>query len=982
MFSPIDDNEDIKNQFNRLVLENVALRKEIKALKNSLTKFNLDNKDKDQDLKKIHQSEERLRLQSEVLAYLTTHKAIGTGDIDKAVKVLSEAASKTIKVDRVGIWLLSEDNTKLECIDLFEYSKQKHSRGLILYAENYPNYFKTLKREAIVSASNAIKDKSTSEFAEEYLIPNGISSMLDAILFDEKGIAGVVCFEHVGKPRKWTTDEEYFANIIAALFMSCRAIAERIATEDYLMQQKDEYEAQNEEYQQINEELKQTLDDLYKSNEKLEQSKQQINTILDIVDEMVWSQDYNSAVPNYISPAVKNIMGREASEFINNPKLWKEIIHPDDISFVLEALSNFQPQRHILLEYRVVHPDGNVKWVHDSTKITYDKNNKPVRLDGVVTDITARKIAEEEIKNKSNKLNTILKTMPDLLFVINKDGYYQEVFSNDPAVLMIPQEEVIGVNAVDVFGEKEGKRHIKAFRKCLKTKALQVIEYQIEEKHKTLYFEARLSPLDRENVLAIVRDITERKDYELQLSYERDILQQLMDNIPDLIFFKDSKGRYTRINEMAAKLLGVKDIKEAYGKTDYDFFDKAYAKEIFEEDKKLFKHGTPVIGKIENVAEGEKLKWILTTKVPIRNNEGKIVGLVGVSRNITELKEVQDKLKLSEEQYRLVTESAFDGIYLRNDKYFEYVNERFCKMTGYSKEELCSEDFDLSRFSFYETIHKQEESGKSKQNNAYNNLSRTYEGTITCKSGEQLKVEFSITYIKRGKRKFVLGIMRDVTERKKNEELIREIAITKKSAEFKQNFLANMSHEIRTPLTGILGMIEMIGRTELNSEQKNYLSVLKHSTDNLKEIINQVLDFSKIEAGKVSLRQKAFEFKVLINNAHGLFANLCNKDIVFESFIDPEIPEYIKADQNRISQVINNLVSNAIKFTEKGDITINANLVERKSNNQIIIKIEISDTGIGIKPEKQKHLFIPFSQIEEQDTRDYDGTGLGLSICK
>ncbi|MFO8068340.1 MAG: ATP-binding protein, partial [Bacteroidales bacterium] len=181
---------------------------------------------------------------------------------------------------------------------------------------------------------------------------------------------------------------------------------------------------------------------------------------------------------------------------------------------------------------------------------------------------------------------------------------------------------------------------------------------------------------------------------------------------------------------------------------------------------------------------------------------------------------------------------------------------------------------------------------------------------------------------------------------------------------------------------GLALVIEMIGRTELNSEQKNYLSVLKHSTDNLKEIINQVLDFSKIEAGKVSLRQKAFEFEVLINNAHSLFANLCNKDIVFESYIDPEIPEYIKADQNRIIQVINNLVSNAIKFTEKGDITINANLVERKSNNQIIIKIEISDTGIGIKPEKQKHLFIPFSQIEEQDTRDYDGTGLGLSICK
>ncbi len=220
-------------------------------------------------------------------------------------------------------------------------------------------------------------------------------------------------------------------------------------------------------------------------------------------------------------------------------------------------------------------------------------------------------------------------------------------------------------------------------------------------------------------------------------------------------------------------------------------------------------------------------------------------------------------------------------------------------------------------------------------------------------------------------------------DRKEAEKLREQVELTKKTVEFKQNFLANMSHEIRTPLTGLVGMIEILRKTKLDSHQLDYVNTLKQSTENLHEIINQVLDYSKIEAGKVKLNTKVFRVQDLLINARKLFSSICDKDISFEMVVEQEIPIYIKADKNRIIQVINNLISNAVKFTNAGKIELKVKYVSiDKKKKEIIIKIEVSDTGQGIKPEKHDKVFIPFAQIDETDTRDYDGTGLGLSICK
>lgn len=226
------------------------------------------------------------------------------------------------------------------------------------------------------------------------------------------------------------------------------------------------------------------------------------------------------------------------------------------------------------------------------------------------------------------------------------------------------------------------------------------------------------------------------------------------------------------------------------------------------------------------------------------------------------------------------------------------------------------------------------------------------------------------------------GTLNDITDRKRAEAAIRDMELAKQTIKFKQNFLANMSHEIRTPLTGVLGMIEAFENTKLTKKQKDYLHTIKISGENLKEIIDQVLDYSKIEAGKVTLKPSVFEFHSVAESAKMLYQNNLKEGVSIISDIDENIPEYIKADKYRLSQIMNNLVSNAVKFTKKGKIDIRSQLLESDSkSNEVFIKVEVEDTGPGISPELHKKLFMPFSQAEEIDTVYHEGTGLGLSIC-
>jgi PAS domain S-box-containing protein len=337
-----------------------------------------------------------------------------------------------------------------------------------------------------------------------------------------------------------------------------------------------------------------------------------------------------------------------------------------------------------------------------------------------------------------------------------------------------------------------------------------------------------------------------------------------------------------------------------------------------------------------------------------------------------------ESLKGSEQKFRLIFENAPLGIvYFDEEGVITDCNDQFVRIMGSSKAALVGIDMTMLPNKIVAEHVSLVLKGKT----------ITYEGlytSVTANKTTPIRVMFAPVVNKNKLTEGGIGVVEDRTAHAKQQELENQVVLANESVKFKQNFLANMSHEIRTPLTGIMGMTDiLISQTEVSPIQMEYLQILRSSGENLKEIINQVLDFSKIEAGKIKLRKHNFNLHSLLVNTHKFFKSICQKDVNFNVIISEDVPVYIKADENRILQIVNNLISNAVKFTNSGKIEVSASIAAHSENNEeLLVRIQVKDSGIGIPKEKLKKLFVPFSQIEEKDTRYYEGTGLGLSICK
>lgn len=220
-----------------------------------------------------------------------------------------------------------------------------------------------------------------------------------------------------------------------------------------------------------------------------------------------------------------------------------------------------------------------------------------------------------------------------------------------------------------------------------------------------------------------------------------------------------------------------------------------------------------------------------------------------------------------------------------------------------------------------------------------------------------------------------------VLEQQKKEAEEAKI-IADNATKTKSEFLANMSHEIRTPMNGVIGLTYLLKRTELNDKQKDYLEKIEDSAKHLLNVINDILDFSKIESGKITIEKNDFNLEEILRHIGNVVVKTCeDKGLEFIYYLDPEIPAVLNGDALRIQQVLINIVGNAVKFTEKGEIVIKIEILKKKENS-IRMKFSIKDTGIGISKEQQSHLFESFTQADGSITRKYGGTGLGLSICK
>ena len=273
-----------------------------------------------------------------------------------------------------------------------------------------------------------------------------------------------------------------------------------------------------------------------------------------------------------------------------------------------------------------------------------------------------------------------------------------------------------------------------------------------------------------------------------------------------------------------------------------------------------------------------------------------------------------------------------------------------------------------------------------KYEQAFSGEQVNFEITLKDNKGQDIWKEIYLNpiYLEEGKIEEISGIANDITEKKKSEKaLIEAKELAEESLKVKEQFLANMSHEIRTPLNGIIGVLDLFSFTDLGKEQKAYLKTIKSSSETLLNILNDILDLSKLEAGKMSLNYEPISTEKLIKKIKSLFASRASgKMIKFNIHASKKLPAVIEADQMRIIQVVSNLLANSIKFTPRGgSIDLNFD-VKKETKTHALLKVDVRDSGIGIKSKDVDRLFKSFTQLDTSTTKAYGGTGLGLSITK
>ena len=483
--------------------------------------------------------------------------------------------------------------------------------------------------------------------------------------------------------------------------------------------------------------------------------------------------------------------------------------------------------------------------------------------------------------------------------------------------------------------------------------------------------------LGKNLIQAIDRQL--RIAFEEKLEQERNLLRTIIDNIPFKIYAKDLDGRKTLANKYEIEESGFSKEEDLLGKDDFDLYPQKIAEESTEEDKKVIYKNESIINLEKQFNDGS---WSLISKIPLYDAHGNTSGLVGLSVDITNKKQTEEQLKIQEEKYRSIIANMNLGLLeVDEEERIIYANQSFCKMTGYTLDEMKGK---IASSLFAEgqnldTIQQKTEERKKGSSDAYEVQLKDKWGNI-----KWWLISGAPRYNNKGEPSGSIGIHLDITAQKNLEyDLIKSREEAKKLAKTKQSFLANMSHEIRTPMNAIIGMANQLQKTNLNASQSSLLNIIQTASDNLLVIINDILDIAKIEDGKLAIHPVIFELQETIKESiDTLQFKAEEKGILLrQGKFDLLIARYLKGDSNRLRQILLNFLSNAVKFTNKGSVTIECSLASTSMNSQWI-EFKIIDTGIGMEASFLETIFDPFTQETTGNSKNNIGTGLGMYISK
>ncbi|MFQ3214405.1 MAG: PAS domain S-box-containing protein [Marivirga sp.] len=479
-------------------------------------------------------------------------------------------------------------------------------------------------------------------------------------------------------------------------------------------------------------------------------------------------------------------------------------------------------------------------------------------------------------------------------------------------------------------------------------------------------------------VLSIEKKVNEEK-----LNNQAARLQSIFDSSNHIIWSIDQDFRLTSFNQnfeyVMLENFNIKPIAETPLKGQNIFEKLPKQLRIFWREKFL----AVMKGEVHNFeikSEESKEQEIIWKEIflnPIYSESGTIQGVSGIAHDITEKKRIALEILNSENRFRSIFES-FQDIYfnctLAGD--IILISPSVQDMIGYSAQEVSGNN--VTNYYLYtkktKDLLKQLVEKRRVQN---------FEATLITIDGRLINClcNVRLNRDKDTREVTIEGVARDITKLKQtNRELMHAKNIAENSLKVKERFLANMSHEIRTPMNGVIGMVDLLSQTLVNPEQQNYIQVIKRSSETLLTILNDILDLSKIEAGKMTIQLAVTQLALIFEKVLSLFTQQATlKNIQIEYDIDKSIPEYILFDETRILQILSNLLSNALKFTEKDGFV---KLTACKETDENTFKISVIDTGIGISYDDQQKLFQSFTQVDNSSTKSFSGTGLGLAISK
>ena len=605
---------------------------------------------------------------------------------------------------------------------------------------------------------------------------------------------------------------------------------------------------------------------------------------------------------------------------------------------------------------------------------------------------------ETRLRDNEAYFQSLVESLPQNIFRKDLNGRFTFVNGAFCRTVKRHKSQLIGVTDFDLFPEELSRRYVEDDRLVISTgNALEKTEVNVTpdgQRHwfhviKTLLLDASGQPVGLQGSFW---EVTQEKRIEEQLAQERDLLHALLEHAPDAIYFKDLDSRITRASRALAHRVGISDPNQLIGKTDHDFFDRQYADAARSDELAIIQTGQPILGRLEkeNLPNGQ-VRWALTSKMPLRSPDGQIVGTFGLSRDITELQTAREQLERTEANYRGLVQNAVDGIFQTSpDGRYLNANLALAKMYGFDTvDELLASRTDIEHQLYVDPKQRDRFEELLNRNDKIDH----FDSEVYRKNGRKIWISENARAVRdpsTGELLYYEGTVEDITARKQAEKDLneansalaaaRDVAI--ESARAKSQFLANTSHEIRTPMNGIIGFARLLLDTPLNPEQREHADTVLHSAQNLLKVLNDILDFSKIESGKLAFENIEFDLRPIVEDTVELLVEIAQaRGVEVATRIDHGLPAMLRGDPGRIRQVLTNLLGNAIKFTQKGEVTVGIEVLEIQGE-RCRIACWVRDTGIGIEPAALGRIFQEFTQADGSTTRRFGGTGLGLSISR